>query len=266
VEQEQSYAETLAELLDLEELDRNLSRGRNPVHAIGLPALYGGQVAAQALMAAGSTVEADRVPHSLHGYFLRAGQVDRPVILRVDPDRDGRSFSARHVAAIQDGKVIFSMLASFQRGTTEDRFDDMGGHDDVPRPPAESEQQSMDNLINRWEVTRTEEIDGVQYYTDCLWMRAAHPLADDPLTQACGLTYISDYGNGFGRRPDLRGRGGPSLDHAVWFHAPARADEWVLLDMKARKATESRGLYEGAMRDLDGRLCAAVVQENLLGR
>src|SRR3954471_22560355 len=113
----------LAALLDLEMLDRDLFRGQNEEGASSRMSLYGGQVAAQALRAAGATVAADRLPHSLHGYFLRPGLVDRPVLLHVDRDRDGGSFSARHVRAVQDGEVIFSMVASFHAREESGTFD-----------------------------------------------------------------------------------------------------------------------------------------------
>lgn len=256
------YAETVAEVLELEEIDRNLFRGRNAFTAKDRMALYGGQVAAQALMAAGRTVADDRHPHSLHGYFLRPGQVDRPVILRVDVDRDGGSFSARHVAAVQDGAVIFSMLASFHRGESDSSLDNMTASDVAP--PDDCVVRELDPLVEVREVTLTEIVDGRQLFSDCQWLRTSAPLPDDRLTQACGLTYLSDFGSGFGRMPPGVGNGGPSLDHAVWLHEPVRADDWLLLHMWPRKATGIRGLYDAAMRDLEGRLAAVVEQEHLL--
>lgn len=258
------YVDTVADLLEIEEIDRNLYRGRNAAISAERTALYGGQVAAQALMAAGLTVEPDRRPHSLHGYFLRAGQVDKPVILRVDIDRDGGSFSARHVAAIQDGAVIFSMLASFHRDDPSDALDRMPPSE-VPGPDACPARPS-DLMVDVREVTLTETVDGRELYSDCMWLRTSDSLDDDPLTQACGLTYLSDLGSGFGRLPPPVGGGGPSLDHAVWLHSPARADDWMLLHMWPRKATPVRGLYDAAMRDQAGNLCAVVVQEHLINR
>ena len=256
------YAKDVVTLLDLEELDRNLYRGINSAWSLHRNSLYGGQVAAQALMAAGRTVDPDRFPHSLHGYFLRPGQVDRPVILRVDPDRDGGSFSARHVSAIQDGEVIFSMLASFHRGEPENRLDAMP-QSDVPEPSACRLHES-DPLAENREVTYTEIVDGRQLFSDCFWTRTAAALPDDRLVQACALTYLSDQGSGFGRTGHEIGISGPSLDHAIWFHEPIRADDWVLLHMWPRKSTRARGLYDAAMRDPSGRLGAVVAQENLL--
>ena len=191
------YAPDLAATLDLEELDRDLYRGVNTVAAKVRPSLFGGQVCAQALMAAGRSVPEGRLPHSLHGYFLRPGLIDHPVVLRVDRDRDGRSFSARHVAAIQDGEVIFSMLASFHTGSAASLFEDS-----TPRPAPEPDDcppYGNDALLELRQITMTEVVDGRQLYSDRIWVRAAHPLPDDPMVQACALAYISDLGTGFGR-------------------------------------------------------------------
>src|SRR4051794_9891459 len=257
------YAEDLATTLELERLDRDLFRGVNTVMAKERSSLFGGQVCAQALMAAARTVEPDRQPHSLHGYFLRPGQIDKPVLLHVDRDRDGNSFSARHVAAVQDGEVIFSMLASFHGGSAESRFDDVG--EAAAPPPEDCPAYGADRLLEIRQVTLTEMLDGVQLYSDSLWIRAAHPLSDDRLVQACALAYVSDLGTGFGRvRLPGVGRGGPSIDHALWFHEPIRTDDWVLLQLWPWKATPGRGLHRGALRDRDHRLGATVAQEHLL--
>ena len=236
------YAEDLATGLELEQLDRDLFRGVNTVMSKERSSLFGGQVCAQALMAAGLTVDRDRLPHSLHGYFLRPGLIDRPVLLQVDRDRDGRSFSARHVAAVQDGEVIFSMLASFHGGASESRFDDVG--EAAAPAPEDCPAYRADRLLEIRQVSLTEMVDGRQLYSDSLWIRAAHPLPDDRLVQACALAYLSDLGTGFGRvqLPGV-GNGGPSIDHALWFHEPIRADEWVLLQLWPWKATPGRGLY-----------------------
>jgi acyl-CoA thioesterase-2 len=253
----------LAAVLDLERLDRDLFRGVNAITARERPALFGGQVAAQALMAAGLTVPEGRLPHSLHGYFLRPGLTDRPVILQVARDRDGRSFSARHVAAVQDGEVIFSMLASFHAGQEAGRLDQVDRRD-VP-PPEVCEPLENGLLLEIRQVTRTEVVDGRQLYSDCLWVRPTGSLPADPLTHAGALTYMSDLGTGFGRVADaMLGTGGPSLDHALWFHEPIPADQWVLLHMWPAKAISARGVYHGAMRDADGHLGVLVAQEHLL--
>jgi acyl-CoA thioesterase-2 len=254
----------LAAALDLEVLDTDLYRGVNTVSAADRTALYGGQVAAQALMAAGLTVAPERAPHSLHGYFLRPGQPDKPVLLHVDRDRDGGSFSARHVAARQDGAVIFSMLASFH-------VDEPGGTlDEVPTravpPPGSCPARPIgDALLELREVRWTEPAPDEIYVPDTMWVRASGALADDRLTQACALTYISDLGSGFGQvqLPDVA-KGGPSIDHAVWFQAPVRADEWLLLELWPAKAGGGRGVYLGSVRDGAGTLGASLVQEMLL--
>ena len=257
------YASDLVAMLDLEQVDRDLFRGVNALGARARPSLYGGQVCAQALMAAGSTVPEGRGPHSLHGYFLRPGLIDHPVVLRVDRDRDGRSFSARHVAAIQDGEVIFSMLASFEAADGDGVFEDASPR--AAPDPDGCPPYGSDPLLDVRQVTLTEVVDGRQLYSDCIWVRTAHPLSDDPMVQACALAYLSDLGTGFGRMqlPTV-GNGGPSVDHAVWFHDPIRADEWVLLDLEPWKAMPTRALYRGVMRNPAGNLGASLAQEHLL--
>jgi acyl-CoA thioesterase-2 len=213
----------LAEVLELEPLDRDLFRAQNEPGASARFSLYGGQVAAQALRAAGATVPAERLPHSLHGYFLRRGLVDRPVILHVDRDRDGGSFSARGVRAVQDGEVIFSMVASFHEREESAQYDAVArrGATDPSTLPA----RPSSLLVEVREVTPTTIGDGQVKHSDLLWLRSASPLPDDPLVHACALTYMSDLGSGFGQ-VDVPGlpRGGPSVDHSLWFHDPIRAD------------------------------------------
>ncbi len=265
VDEDDLYADTVASVLELEEIDRNLYRGRNATTARLRRNLYGGQVAAQALKAAGLTVPAERRPHSLHGYFLRPGRIDRPVLLKVDRDRDGGSFSARHVAAVQDGEVIFSMLASFHRGESHDVIDAIADGDVPPVPEGEA-VPFRDPLVERRFATHLDARTDDPLPTSGSWLRTTHPLPDDPLDQACGLTYLSDFGSGFERMRGGAGTGGPSLDHAVWFHLPVRADDWLLLHMRPRKATRIRGLYDGTVRDPSGRLGAIVEQECLFRR
>jgi acyl-CoA thioesterase II len=259
----QGARQNLAELLELEVLDRDLFRAENEAGAEARLALYGGQVAAQALRAAGATVPPDRLPHSLHGYFLRRGLVDRPVILHVDRDRDGGSFSARHVRAVQDGEVIFSMVASFnapEESATLDTVPTRGAPD-----PSTLKSRPAPLLVEVREVTPTRVAGGQVRHSDSMWVRATAPLPDDPLVHACALAYVSDLGSGFGQVevPNLPA-GGPSIDHSLWFHEPIRADDWMLLELQPMKAIGSRGVYSGSLRSESGQLGALISQEMLL--
>ncbi len=256
-------ARDLLEVLDVEELDRDLVRGPVAANTSGRLSLYGGQVAGQALRAAGLTAPHDRAPHSLHGYFLRPGKVDRPVILQVWRDRDGRSFSARRVVAVQEGDVIFSMVVSFHVHEESGSYEP-DGPGDVADP---------DGLPTGWEglflevreVTTTSPVDVTRRVSDRMWVRVPSRLPDDPLLHACALAYISDLGSGFGQLAiDGLAAGGPSIDHAVWFHRAVRADEWVLLDLWPMKAGAARGVYAGTLRGRDGALAAMLTQEMLL--
>ena len=252
-------AADLRSLLTLERLDRDLFRGRNANYG-PRQTLYGGQVAAQCLLAAAATVDADRLPHSLHGYFLRPGRSDLPVVLEVDRDRDGRSFSARHVVAVQEGEGIFSMVTSFHAARDGGVFDDAPRRD-VPAPE-ETATSGWIPLLEVREVTPTDFLRGV--FTDCLWVRSVATLGEDPLVHRAGLTYLSDLGSGFGQQQALIGRGGPSIDHSMWFQADIRADDWVLVDLRPVKAVGGRGTYHGSLRDRRGLLGATVYQEHLL--
>ena len=255
-------APDLKTMLDIEEIDRDLYRGKNSMEASYRTRLYGGQVAAQALKAAGLTVPEGRHPHSLHGYFLRPGLVDRPVILRVDRDRDGGSFSARHVVAVQEGEVIFSMLCSFHVDKAGPTFE----AEPLAAPDPDSlPQRRNDPLINIREINPTGTIDGKEFHADRMWVRTAHPVPDDRLTGACVLTYISDMGSGFGQL-DVAGlsTAGPSIDHAVWFHHPVSLDGWLLHEMWPWKAGGQRGVYLGSIRDGHGILAATLSQESML--
>lgn len=257
----------LLDLLDLEELDTNLYRGRNE-DGLGWPTLFGGQVAAQALMAAARTVPEGRTPHSLHGYFLRPGRPERPVILQVVRNRDGRSFSARHVVALQRSEVIFSMSASFHH--------DEPGAEFVakrPHPPGGPDELEDTVLAARFAPMlrlrpfplRVPAEELTFPMPSRMWARTARELPDDPVVHACALAYLSDVGSGFAETtvPGLP-RGGPSLDHSLWFHKPVRLDDWVLLDMWPLKAGGGRGLYAGSIHDRAGRLGAMLTQETLL--
>jgi len=258
------HASTLLEALTLERLDRDLFRGINVPTDLHL---YGGQVAAQSLAAAGGTVDPDRLPHSLHGYFLRRGRGDRPVIFEVDRDRDGGSFSSRHVAAKQDGEVIFSMIASFQRTTDEDwpSYDpDLASFGPPELDSSTHTEVLLAEFSDQGIVVPGEIADDVNEY---LQVRSLHPLGDDPMIQSSALVYLSDLGTGF-RKIFLNGlaNSGPSIDHFVYFHEPVRSDEWITFHMWPSAAKSRRGLYLGHMRGPSSQLAAVMGQECLLSR
>jgi acyl-CoA thioesterase-2 len=252
---------SLAEALDLEVLDRDLFRGLNVI--ADRPTLYGGQVAAQALRAAGLTVPEDRLPHSFHGYFLRPGRLDLPVILQVDRDRDGGSFSARHVRAVQDGEVIFSMLASFTSSHPEGELDALPHADHTP--PADGDAFGRALLLDMVELTPLSVEGNRVTHPDKLWIRVRHPLPDDRLVRACAVAYLSDLGTGFGQvDAEGVGTGGPSVDHVVWFRGDVDPCDWLLLDLRPASALGGLGVYTGTIRDRAGVLGAFVAQEMLL--
>jgi acyl-CoA thioesterase-2 len=251
-------------ILDIKELDRDLYEAPS-LGDQQRPHLFGGQVAAQALLAAIRTVDPDRAPHSLHGYFLRRGTSELPVVLQVFRDRDGRSFSSRRVLAIQNDEVLFSAAASFH----------------VDEPSAEY-QVPMATDLSDPEDTALQGIGGPTQFFDVrgipgrivlgelrfsrrLWVRARVPLPDDRTSHACALTYVTDIGSGFAEL-DVEGLApaGPSLDHCIWFHRPIRLDDWVLLDLWPLRASGSRGTYMGSVHDRQGALGCMLAQEALL--
>jgi acyl-CoA thioesterase II len=249
---------TVLDVLDLEEVDRDLYRSRL-VFADPFP-LYGGQVAAQALLAAGGTVPPDRLPHSLHGYFLRSGDAARPTVFRVDRDRDGGSFSARRVVALQGGEVVFSMSASFQApGSGPDLA--VGGLPDA-EPPEQCPPLTVPRLFSMAGRRPTQPYPTAHFPTR-FWSRATVPLPADRLLHACVLTYLSDIGTGLSALPEDEASPGPTLDHAVWFHRPADLGDWVLVDMVPRSVSGGRGWYTGSVSTGDGVLAASFVQETL---
>lgn len=280
--QDQPVLDELLDLLDLEKIEENVYRGFSPVRS---PVrVFGGQVAGQALVAAGRTVPSERGVHSLHAYFIRGGDPSVPILYEVDRIRDGRSFTTRRVVAIQHGKAIFSLSASFQK--SESGIEHTVEMPDAPEPeslPTLAEQLSAvredlgDHALRRpidlryvndppW-VTRAN---GGREGRNQVWMRADGTLPDDGLMHVCVLTYASDmtlldsalarHGVYWETDKVL----GASLDHALWFHRPFRADEWLLYDTDSPTASGSRGLATGRFFAADGRLIATVVQEGLL--
>lgn len=270
-------------LLDLERIEENIFRGVSPAHS---PVrVFGGQVAGQALVAAGRTVPPERKVHSLHAYFIRPGDPSVPIVYEVDRIRDGRSFTTRRVVAVQRGKGIFALSASFHQ--VEPGAEHAEPMPDVPGPDAlPSRVESMAKFASKLGALATapRPID-IRYVTEPpwelrgqgpsqarsqVWMRADGTLPDDELLHVCVLTYASDmtlldsilvrHGVYWGFDRVL----GASLDHALWFHRPFRADEWFLYDCMSPSAAGARGLATGRFFAQDGTLIATVVQEGLL--
>ncbi len=277
--------ENLLGILDLEPLERNLFRGRSPED--GWQRVFGGQVIGQALVAASRTVEADRKAHSLHAYFLRPGDPSVPIIFEVDRIRDGKSFVTRRVIAIQHGHAIFSMSVSFQ--VEEAGLEHQTKAPDAPDPDSLMAEEQLQRLVMDsapepmkayWRRQRPielrpvslrhymgrENLDAVQQ----VWFRATGTLPDDSAIHKCVLAYASDmllldtalYPHGrslFDR--DLQVA---SLDHALWFHRPFRADEWLLYSMDSPSASGARGFSRGSIYSRDGIHVASVAQEGLI--
>ncbi|TCC37533.1 acyl-CoA thioesterase [Kribbella speibonae] len=265
--------EDLVELLDLEKIDVDLFRGRQP--QTSMQRVFGGQVLGQALAAAGRTVDAERLVHSLHGYFLRAGDTSVPIVYRAEPTRDGGSFSSRRVVASQNGKPIFYMSASFQRPEPgldhqDPMPDDVVPPEEAPRLATVLEARSgrpAADWDREWASldVRLAGVTGRQF-----WIRAAGKLPDDPALHACVLAYASDltllgasllpHGIVIGDRRIQPA----SLDHALWFHRPFRADEWLLYDQSSPSASGARGFATGRLYTESGQLIASVAQEGLI--
>ena len=276
--------EQLLSILDLETLEKNLYRGLSP--QAGWQRVFGGQVIGQALVAASRTVEG-RLAHSLHAYFLRAGDPAIPIIYEVDRIRDGGSFSTRRVVAIQHGQAIFSMAASFHN--EEGGLHHQIKMPDVPSPEAlPSEAELKERLTGRlppqvkayWDRERPIEIRPVdlgRYFSpenrapsQQVWIRATGNLGDDPALHQCVLAYASDFtlldtaliAHGrFVFDPQLMLA---SLDHAIWFHRKFRANEWLLYAQDSPSASGARGFNRGAIYTRDGVLVASVAQEGLI--
>lgn len=277
--------EKLINTLDLETLERNLFRGRSPDE--GWQRVFGGQVIGQALVAAVRTVEDERSTHSLHGYFLRPGDPKIPIIYDVERIRDGRSFCTRRIVGIQHGEAIFSMTASFHK--PEEGFEHQFSMPDVPPPeelPSEAELKDRfidlmpDQIRPYWERERPIEmrpVDISRYLSSAqrhaeqhVWIRATGPLPDNQALHKCVLAYASDFTLldtaliAHGRvifDPKLQLA---SLDHALWFHRPFKADEWLLYAQDSPSTRGARGLCRGSIFSRDGKLVASVAQEGLI--
>ena len=280
----QSVDELLS-LLDLEQLEDGLYRGRQPDTA--LQRVFGGQVAGQALVAGARTVEPGRSVHSLHAYFLRPGDTRVPILYDVERTRDGRSYSTRRVVARQGERTIFYLSMSFQ--DVEEGLDHQAP---MPEVGAPEDAPEMGDVLAALTQRPREEWDrewaalDVRYAGDSreggalagdvrpavsrVWFKAAGPIGDDPVTHAAVLAYASDltllaaslipHHTWLGD-PNLQSA---SLDHAMWFHRPLRADEWLLYDQESPSASGGRGFATGRLFTQDGRLVASAVQEGLV--
>ncbi len=277
---------SLFDIFDLETLEHNLFRGRSPED--GWQRVFGGQVIGQALVAATRTVDGDgRAAHSLHGYFLLPGDPHTPIVYEVARIRDGKSFTTRQVTALQHGQAIFSMGVSFHR--EEPGFSHQIEAPDVPAPETlPSEAELLKDLLPKlpepiqryWRRERPVEmrpVDVRQYISTeprearrSIWVRSNLELSDDIGLHKCVLAYASDFflldtslaphgRNLFDPRMMMA-----SLDHALWFHRPFRADEWLLYVMDSPSASGARGFCRGSIFRRDGTLIASVAQEGLI--
>ncbi len=281
-DQGQAALDELVGLLDLEAIEVNIFRGISPDE--NRQRVFGGQVAGQALVAAARTIdERGRLVHSLHAYFLRPGDPNVPILYEVDRIRDGRSFSTRRVVAIQHGRAIFNLQASFhddEPGPDHQLTMPTGMGDAETLPDFHTRMAPYAEQLGDW-YHRPRPIDlryvdgdpmsrrGAPSTTQHVWLRANGRLPDDPVLHACIVTYASDMTLldttvlPFGLSWDSSGMQMASLDHAMWFHRPFRADEWLLYDQAALSTASSRGLAGGAIYTADGRLAISVVQEGL---
>jgi len=275
----------LLTLLDLEEIDLNIYRGQNEAGQRGR--LFGGQVLSQSLAAAGRTVEGLSA-HSLHAYFLRPGDPEIPVLYSVDRIRDGRSFTTRRVVAIQHGRAILNLSASFHR--KEPGYDHQQPMPAAPEPESLPTWQEMlrDNRERIPDLEQRKDrgappIDfrfvdlpiflggEVRPDPNLIWIRADGPIPDDPALHQCVLTYATDMSL-IDTMIRHHGRAGPlgppamaaSLDHAVWFHRPFRTDGWLLYVQESPSASAGRGFARGALYSRAGVLVASVAQEGLV--
>jgi len=238
-----------------------------PEHGPGR--LFGGQVAGQSLLAACATVDPGRPPHSLHAYFLRAGRPGVPLELEVERTRDGRSFTTRRVTARQRGEAVFVLSASFHAAEEGEDWQ-------LPAPELAPPPEGVEPIPTPIPFWAPFDLcpaagpgeDGFAL-THPVWVRVRHRLPDDPILHACALVWLSDIGaSPSARAPGTAAArqpfGGASLDHAVWFHRPARADEWLLFWVQPESNAGGRGLVRGALHTVDGVRVASVAQEALL--
>jgi acyl-CoA thioesterase-2 len=279
--------DAVVDLLDLEQIELDIFRGRSPKER--RQRVFGGQVAGQALVAAGRTVPADRPVHSLHAYFIRPGDPTVPLVYLVERVRDGRSFTTRRVTAVQHGKPIFTLSASFHLPEAGG-FEHFAPMPEVPGPeeieptsvrlrrlfgPAAEEYIRASPIELRYVGPLSVEVErdpSLASPSNVVWLKADGELPDDPLLHVCLMTYASDMTlldtvlitHGVSWADGLIS--GASLDHAMWFHRPFRADEWLLYAQDSPSAAGARGLARGEVYTERGQLVVSVVQEGLLRR
>jgi acyl-CoA thioesterase-2 len=275
----------VVDLLDLEQIEVDIFRGRSP-EGERRQRVFGGQVAGQALVAAGRTVPADRPVHSLHAYFIRPGDPTVPLIYLVERVRDGRSFTTRRVSAVQHGKTIFTLSASFHRDEPGIEHSDpmpVVPPPDAITPTVERLEKVFGPSVHEWYggnpidirhigplTIEAERDPALRTARNLVWLRADGELPDDPLLHVCLVTYASDMtlldsvmlAHGLSWADGRTS--GASLDHAMWFHGPFRADRWLLYAQDSPVARAARGLARGEMYTSDGQLVVSVVQEGLI--
>jgi len=282
----QDVVDSLVQLLDLEKIEENIFRGVSP--KVSMQRVFGGQVAGQALVASGRTVDPHRHVHSLHSYFIRPGDPTVPIVYEVDRVRDGGSFSVRRAVAIQHGKPIYVQSASFQ-------LEQDGLNHQSEMPPDVPEPESLPNLLERHanipdyleHFRKRPQAFDIRYVDDPprvqrdkgprdgihrIWLKSNGVLPDDRLVHVCALTYISDMNlldsvlirHGIAPGDSADGLSMASLDHAMWFHRPFRADDWLLYVTQSPSASGGRGLAIGRFHDRAGNHVASVCQEGMI--
>jgi acyl-CoA thioesterase II len=274
----------LLQILDLERIEENIFRGRSP--QAGWQRVFGGLVIAQALVASARTVEG-RAPHSLHSYFLLPGDPSVPIIYEVDRIRDGKSFTTRRCNAIQHGRAIFSLSASFhlaEPGLEHSRPmpkvalpDELPSETEMLERYGEAIPEALRRYLSRERAIEMRPVDVSRYarheagaLEQNVWLRASGRLPDDPAIHRAMLAYLSDVTlidavlGAHGRSVMDGSLQVASLDHALWFHRPFRADEWLLYAQDSPSSEGARGLARGLIYSHDGRLVASVAQEGLI--
>jgi acyl-CoA thioesterase II len=259
---ERALPTTFLELMDLEQIAADFFVGQSPDYPWGR--VFGGQVVAQSLRAAASTVNPEHRVHSLHAYFLLAGTVGKPILFEVERLRDGRSFSTRRVVARQDGGVILNIDLSFQRDEPEVDIQETNLADDIPKP----DQLPPSDWGAMGVVRDVPNTPGSA--VSRIWMKVHQELQNDPILHACGLAYLSDHNPldaiilSHPSGGDWESMMTASLDHAIWFHRQPKADDWMLFDMRGHGLTNARGMATGAIHSIGGVHLATVAQEGLV--